>query len=208
MFRWNTCSRNTPSWCVKSQRGNWVCFWTCVSACLSKYYMWMWVSVDAAGNESVTEGIPAVMLTVIVSVCLNQHVRVVTWSFQPSRSDPVNFWPCASEWLWYVKERLMFLCWLTCDYAVTTFYQMAKEPLILTVIPFQNSLVENHSVCTGGAFRVTLTIFNFLNIESAVLFLVWHDFHQFAVHSSYQSIWQRVCLLCRHGAIREADSPW
>lgn len=45
--------------------------------------------MDPAGEELVTEGIPAVTLTVIV--CLIQYVRAVMWSFQPPRSDRVNF---------------------------------------------------------------------------------------------------------------------
>lgn len=47
--------------------------------------------MDPGGEELVTEGIPAVTLTVIVTVCLIQYVRAVMWSFQPPRSDRVNF---------------------------------------------------------------------------------------------------------------------
>lgn len=63
--------------CDSTRHAFWFCLTcVCLPVCESLHNIWLWGSVDPEGWKPVTEGIPPVTLTVIVSVCLNGCVRL------------------------------------------------------------------------------------------------------------------------------------
>lgn len=170
----------------------------CLPVCESVSVIYLDVSLcGSQGMKASDWGDPSSEANCNCNCLFDSEHKVVMWRVHPLGADLVDLWPCTVlAGLWAMSWAQMYQTdWCFDDpglHSHDLFGLMAIEPLILNVIPFQSSLAVSYYIkppwgYTVGVFLCNCFLFWLCN-QSLVFVLLWIlAFHQFAVHSLYQS---------------------